>query len=114
MNDIQKKEIIMKIMKTCPNCGAGQEQGFASYSWGKICRRCGYGITINGKRYLPSRGKRASQASFAILFAAAIIVIAVSIAQNMPGYTSAMFRTDKVARMAMTEQSKIWHSVFQK
>jgi uncharacterized protein (DUF983 family) len=114
MNDIQKKEVIMN----CPNCGAGQELGFASYRWGKICRHCGYGMTFNGKRYLPGRGNRASQAFFAIVFAVAIIIIAASIAHNTPGpmfsHTSTMFRTDKVARMAMTEQSKIWHSVFQK
>ncbi|OGZ32983.1 MAG: hypothetical protein A2V69_03630 [Candidatus Portnoybacteria bacterium RBG_13_40_8] len=119
------------MITNCPHCGAGQEVGYIVKM--RLCRRCGFGMTFDGKKYLPKghlsvsegylpgrpgRFEKIGQASFAILSAVAIIIISTSIAHNTPGttfsHTSAMFRTTPVARMAMTEQDKIWHSLFPK
>ena len=111
----------------CPHCGAGKKEGFVIFEESQrvLCRRCGLGMGENGVsitgditkgRHTGKKGyfEKVSRVLFAVFFAATVILIVIGMAYSIPGYPSAMFRTDRVAKIALAEQSKIWHSVFQK
>ena len=94
----------------CPHCSATQEEGFVVKRWGACCRRCGFGMSKGTRK--DTWLERFKGVLLVVLFTATVIITVLSMAYSLPGYPSAMFRTDKIAIIAKAEQSKIWHSVF--
>jgi hypothetical protein len=95
------------MMNNCPNCGADKTKGFISEKWGICCRYCGLGMSVEKKN---SKKNIRSSFSLVMLLATAILIV-TGMAYSIPGYPSAMFKTDRVAKIALEEQSKVFEGL---